>query len=87
METLIRKIWRGEYYGAENTANKNKELDRLFGCYDKKRRAFYDSLTDGQKAAYEELEKAESKYTSANEEEIYVEGFRTGMRLIIESIK
>lgn len=83
---LLDKLYRGELSPIGNCPKDNSAYAEAFYRLIKAQNTFLETLTPDTKEQYEALMELEHTVDRIAEEEMFVDGFRTGIKLLLDVI-
>lgn len=87
MKSVLEELYYGNIRPFANRREISKEKQKALQSMEDYRNQLLDSLTAEQKHLLEEYESCASEITSRTECEIFIDGFRFGMRLALELLE
>ena len=81
---FLHDLWMGRISPIERSIQKGSEFDDLLSESAQQEADFCHSLTQAQKAIYEELYNKHIRMMAISEEECFIEGFQMGARMILD---
>ncbi len=84
MRSLLEELYYGNMRPFVNRREISEEKQKVLQSMENYRTQLLDSITEEQKHLLEEYENCASEITSQTECEIFIDGFRLGMRLVLE---
>ena len=85
MRKTIQELWYGNIVPQDMCKRGDPRIDNLLSLLARNRKELSETLTEAQKEALQKYDDNNQELTSITESEIFVQGFRLGMRLAIES--
>ena len=84
MRSILEELFYGNVCPNTDCRNQEKETKELMGYLTDHHNKLMDELTDKQKETLEKFDDCHSELTDINERDIFVYGFRLGMKIAIE---
>ena len=87
MKSVLEELYYGNIRPFANRRDVSEEKQKVLQKMEDYRNQLLDRLTGEQKQLLEEYESCASEITSQTECEIFIDGFRLGMRLALELLE
>ncbi len=84
MKSVLEELYYGNIRPFANRRDVSEEKQKVLQKMEDYRNQLLDSLTAEQKQLLEEYESCASEITSQTECEIFIDGFRLGVKLVFE---
>ena len=83
---VLDKLWRGKLSPNEQCCHCGSEYSNLRGALYRLDRQLSSVLSDEKKELFQEYQATQEKMTSISEEDIFYNGFRIGVGLILDAL-
>ena len=83
---VLDKLWRGELSPSEQCVNHGSEYSQLHHKSAQMCAQFHSRISDEEKRLFQEYQELRERMAYISEEDMFVNGFRIGVGLILDAI-